>query len=52
VSLYMYRSAFYDLESGKAAAIAVVMLAINALLAWGAVRLTMRHASGGARVEL
>jgi multiple sugar transport system substrate-binding protein len=44
VSLYMYRSAFYDLDSGKSAAIAVVMLAINALLAWGAVRLTMRRA--------
>ena len=30
VSLYMYRSAFYDLDSGKSAAIAVVMLGINA----------------------
>jgi multiple sugar transport system substrate-binding protein len=44
VSLYMYRSAFFDLESGKAAAIAVVMLGINAALAWGAVRLIMRRA--------
>ena len=43
VSLYMYRSAFFDLDSGKAAAIAVVMLAINAALAWGAVRLTLRR---------
>jgi multiple sugar transport system substrate-binding protein len=43
VSLYMYRSAFYDLETGKAAAIAVVMLGINLALAWGAVRLTMRR---------
>jgi multiple sugar transport system permease protein len=43
VSLYMYRSAFFDLDSGKAAAIAVVMLAINAGLAWGAVRLTLRR---------
>jgi multiple sugar transport system substrate-binding protein len=43
VSLYMYRSAFYDLDSGKAAAIAVVMLGINAALAWGAVRLIMRR---------
>lgn len=42
VSLYMYRSAFYDLNSGKAAAIAVVMLGINVALAWGAVRLIMR----------
>jgi multiple sugar transport system permease protein len=50
VSLYMYRSAFYDLDSGKAAAIAMVMLAINAALAWGAVRLMMRRepASGAA----
>jgi multiple sugar transport system substrate-binding protein len=39
MSLYMYRSAFYDLDSGKAAAIAVVMLAINVALAWGAARL-------------
>jgi multiple sugar transport system permease protein len=45
VSLYMYRSAFYDLDSGKAAAIAVVMLVINAALAWGAVRLMLRRAS-------
>ena len=43
VSLYMYRSAFYDLESGKAAAIAVVMLAINAALAWGAVTMMVRR---------
>jgi multiple sugar transport system substrate-binding protein len=42
VSLYMYRSAFYDLNSGKAAAIAVVMLGINVALAWGAVRLITR----------
>jgi multiple sugar transport system permease protein len=51
VSLYMYRSAFYDLESGKAAAIAVVMLAINAALAWAAVRVMMGRASGRARPE-
>jgi multiple sugar transport system permease protein len=43
VSLYMYRSAFYDLEAGKAAAIAVVMLSINAALAWGAVRMITRR---------
>ena len=48
VSLYMYRSAFYDLDSGKAAAIAVVMLGINAALAWGAVRLIMRQPKGTA----
>jgi multiple sugar transport system substrate-binding protein len=44
VSLYMYRSAFFDLDSGKAAAIAVVMLVINAVLAWGAARLIFRGA--------
>jgi multiple sugar transport system substrate-binding protein len=49
VSLYMYRSAFYDLDSGKSAAIAVVMLAINVALAWGAVRLMMRRTSAGPR---
>jgi multiple sugar transport system substrate-binding protein len=43
VSLFMYRSAFYDLASGKAAAIAVVMLLINVALAWGAVRIMMRR---------
>jgi multiple sugar transport system substrate-binding protein len=43
VSLYMYRSAFYDLDAGKSAAIAVVMLGINAVLAWGAVRIIMRR---------
>jgi multiple sugar transport system substrate-binding protein len=43
VSLYMYRSAFYDLDAGKSAAIAVVMLGINAALAWGAVRIIMRR---------
>lgn len=47
VSLYMYRSAFYDLDFGKAAAIALVMLAINATLAWGAVQLIMRRKSTG-----
>jgi multiple sugar transport system permease protein len=46
VSLYMYRSAFYDLDSGKSAAIAVVMLAINAGLAWAAVRLMLRRTQG------
>jgi multiple sugar transport system permease protein len=51
VSLYMYRSAFYDLESGKAASIAVVMLAINAALAWGAVSLMMRRGPSADRME-
>ena len=46
VSLYMYRSAFYDLDAGKAAAIAVVMLGINVTLAWAAMRLTLSRRSG------
>lgn len=41
VSLFMYRSAFFDLEAGRAAAIAVVVLAINLALAWAVVRLTI-----------
>jgi len=43
VSLYMYRSAFYDLDSGKAAAIAIVMLLLNAALAWAAVKMIVRR---------
>jgi multiple sugar transport system substrate-binding protein len=39
VSLYMYRSAFFSLEAGRAAAVAVVMLLINVALALVAVRL-------------
>ena len=49
VSLYMYRSAFYDLDAGKAAAIAVVMLAVNAALAWGAG--AADHAAAGRGAE-
>ncbi len=49
VSLYMYRSAFYDLDSGKSAAIAVVMLGINVALAWAAVRVMMRRTTGASR---
>jgi len=42
ISLYMYRSAFYSLEAGRAAAVAVVMLALNLALALAATRLLMR----------
>ena len=45
ISLYMYRSAFYDLDASRAAAVAVVMLAINGVLAWSAARLIMRRAA-------
>jgi ABC-type sugar transport system permease subunit/ABC-type glycerol-3-phosphate transport system substrate-binding protein len=38
ISLYMYRSAFYGLEAGRAAAVAAVMLALNLALALVAVR--------------
>ena len=43
VSLYMYRSAFFSLEAGRAAAVAVVMLVINVALALVAVRLVRRR---------
>jgi multiple sugar transport system substrate-binding protein len=45
ISLFMYRLGFYDLEAGRAAAVAVVMLAINLLLAWIAGRLIARGAA-------
>jgi len=44
VSLYMYRSAFFSLESGRAAAVAVVMLLVNVALAVAALRLARRRA--------
>jgi multiple sugar transport system substrate-binding protein len=43
VSLYMYRSAFFSLEAGRAAAVAVVMLLLNLALAFAAARLTQRE---------
>jgi multiple sugar transport system substrate-binding protein len=42
VSLFMYRSAFSDLEAGRAAAVAVVLLALNLGLALLAARLIQR----------
>jgi multiple sugar transport system permease protein len=44
VSLYMYRSAFFSLESGRAAAVAVVMLVVNIALAIAALKLVRRRA--------
>jgi multiple sugar transport system permease protein len=44
ISLFMYRSAFFDLAAGKAAAVAMVMLAINMALAQAAARLMLRPA--------
>jgi multiple sugar transport system permease protein len=42
ISLYMYRSAFFGLETGRAAAVAMVMLLLNVGLALVAARLTQR----------
>ena len=44
ISLFMYRLGFFDLEAGRAAAVAVVMLIVNLTLAWVAGRLIMREA--------
>ena len=44
ISLFMYRLGFFDLEAGRAAAVAVVMLAVNLALAWIAGRLIAREA--------
>jgi multiple sugar transport system substrate-binding protein len=43
ISLFMYRLAFFDLDRPKAAAVGVVMLAVNLSLAWVAVRLMWRR---------
>lgn len=42
ISLFMYRAAFYDLETGRAAAAAVLLLALNIGLAVLASRLILR----------
>jgi len=42
ISLFMYRLGFFDLQAGRAAAVAVVMLIVNLLLAWVAGRLIVR----------
>jgi ABC-type sugar transport system permease subunit len=39
----MYRLAFFDLDRSKAAAVGMVMLAINLALAWIAVRMMRRE---------
>ncbi|HMF95502.1 MAG TPA: extracellular solute-binding protein [Vicinamibacterales bacterium] len=44
ISLFMYRLGFFDLEAGRAAAVAVVMLAVNLALAAIAGRLITRAA--------
>jgi multiple sugar transport system substrate-binding protein len=45
ISLFMYRLGFFDLEAGRAAAVAVVLLAVNLTLAWVAGRLITREAA-------
>jgi multiple sugar transport system permease protein len=42
ISLFMYRLGFFDLDAGRAAAVAVAMLAVNLSLAWVAGRLILR----------
>jgi multiple sugar transport system substrate-binding protein len=42
VSLFMYRLAFFGLEAGRAAAVAIALLAINLVLAFTAARLMLR----------
>lgn len=44
ISLFMYRSAFFNLEAGRAAAVGVIMLALNLALAVAAVRATRKTA--------
>jgi multiple sugar transport system substrate-binding protein len=51
ISLFMYRLGFFDLQAGRAAAVAVVMLLVNLALAWIAGRLIMRDADVPASVE-
>jgi multiple sugar transport system permease protein len=43
ISLFMYRSAFFNLEAGRAAAVGVILLALNLALAVLAVRLSNRR---------
>ena len=49
ISLFMYRLGFFDLQAGRAAAVAVVMLLVNLVLAWVAGRLIMRDEPARAR---
>jgi multiple sugar transport system substrate-binding protein len=44
ISLFMYRLGFFDLEAGRAAAVAVAMLVVNLALAAVAARLIRRQA--------
>jgi multiple sugar transport system permease protein len=45
ISLFMYRLGFFDLDAGRAAAVAVAMLGVNLSLAWLAGRLILGGAT-------
>ncbi len=45
MSLFMYRTAFMNLEAGRAAAVAMIMLLLNLVLAWAALRLMRERRS-------
>jgi multiple sugar transport system substrate-binding protein len=47
ISLFMYHLGFFDLQAGRAAAVAVVMLLVNLALAWLAGYLMIREAPAG-----
>jgi multiple sugar transport system permease protein len=47
ISLFMYRLGFFDLEAGRAAAVAVVMLIVNLTLAAIGIRLISRAPEPG-----
>jgi multiple sugar transport system substrate-binding protein len=51
ISLFMYRLGFFDLDAGRAAAVAVAMLAVNLSLAWVAGRLILRGTTDAAEIR-
>jgi multiple sugar transport system substrate-binding protein len=51
ISLFMYRLGFFDLQAGRAAAVAVAMLLVNLALAWIAGRLIRRDAGASSALE-
>ncbi len=51
ISLFMYRLGFFDLQAGRAAAVAVVMLLVNLALAGIAGRLMMRGPTDSRELE-
>jgi multiple sugar transport system substrate-binding protein len=51
ISLFMYRLGFFDLDAGRAAAVAVAMLGVNLSLAWVAGRLILRGTTDAAEMR-